>query len=104
MVTRTATSKPLDFTKLEPRPKCFPTDEDWYRYCELAQDSTTRGVKLTRERAARMACDDCSVFLQGIATMKNLCFPPEGAITPFMRMNAGIEEEDEPWPELELPE
>jgi hypothetical protein len=50
-----------------------------------------------------MACEDCSIFLQGIATMKGLCHPVEGAITPIMRANAGIEIEDEPWPELEVP-
>jgi hypothetical protein len=35
--------------------------------------------------------------------MKGLCHPVEGAITPIMRANAGIEIEDEPWPELEVP-
>lgn len=88
----------LDHTKLEPRLPCFDSDEDWQRYCEL-QANLMRG-RVTRVTAARAACDDCSISVQFIATLQDRCHPVAGAVTPRMRQIAGIEEEDEPWPEV----
>ena len=93
-----------------PRYPCFETDEDWIGYCELAQDEHIERKKsrkgFTRNAAGRAACEDCSVFLQGIATLNDRCYPVPGAITPQMRALAGMPDDadDEPWPTLELPE
>jgi hypothetical protein len=80
---------------MEPMLPCFDSLKDWILFCGAAKESLPHGGRLTRTKAAQMACRDCNLYDQFIATARGRCHPPEGAITPIQRKQAGAAEDDD---------
>lgn len=77
-------------------PECFDSHEDWIQFCRFAREAHDRRGRFTRIVAARSACDSCDLYTQFKEIARGRCHPPEGAVTPRMRKDMGINDlEDE---------
>ena len=88
MVART-----VDTTKLGPAPECLDDDE-WQGILQQARyaDPWVRPHNFTRDYVLRRVCEDCTLAYQFLAKARGKCHPPEGASTPIVRAEAGVDD------------
>ena len=95
MVART-----VDTSSLGKAPECLD-EEEWEGILDQARaaDPWVRPHNFTREHVLRTVCGDCTLPYQFLARARGKCHPPDGAMTPIVRAEAGVNDLlDEPLP------